>query len=77
MVVSRRAAMRTPSPALLAGVKAALTVLSAALTLALSTLAFVSLRMARTVVTRGPQTVPLLHAVGGTRRERKGETHAA
>jgi alpha-beta hydrolase superfamily lysophospholipase len=48
---SRRAAMRTPSPSLLAGVRAALTVLSAALALALSALAFVSLRVARRVVT--------------------------
>ncbi|MET0782665.1 MAG: alpha/beta fold hydrolase [Microbacterium sp.] len=51
MVVSRRAAMRGPTPALLAGVRAALTVLSAALAVVLSSLAFVSLRMARTVVT--------------------------
>ncbi|SFS05034.1 Serine aminopeptidase, S33 [Microbacterium sp. cf046] len=51
MVVSRRAAMRAPSPALLAGVKAALTVLSAALAAALGALAFVSLRVARRVVT--------------------------
>ena len=41
MVVSRRAAMSGPTPALLAGVKAALTVLSAALAVALSALAFV------------------------------------
>jgi uncharacterized protein len=51
MVVSRRAAMRRPSPALLAGVRAALTVLSAALTVVLSAVAFVSLRIARRVVT--------------------------
>jgi len=47
MVDPRRAA----SPALLAGVRAALTVLSAALAVALSALAFVSLRIARRVVT--------------------------
>jgi alpha-beta hydrolase superfamily lysophospholipase len=51
MVDSRRAAMPGPTPALIAGVKVALTVLSAALTLALSALAFVSLRIARRVVT--------------------------
>ena len=51
MVDSRRAAMGAPSPALLAGVRAALAVLSAALGLALSGLAFASLRMARRVVT--------------------------
>lgn len=51
MVDSRRAAMRAPSPGLLTGVKAALAVLSAALTVALSALAFVSLHMARRVVT--------------------------
>ena len=51
MVDSRRAAMGAPSPALLAGVRAALAVLGAALGLALSGLAFASLRMARRVVT--------------------------
>jgi alpha-beta hydrolase superfamily lysophospholipase len=51
MVDSRRAAMRTPSPALLAGVRAAIAVLSAALGVTLSALAFSSLRMARRVVT--------------------------
>lgn len=51
MVDSRRAAMRAPSPALLAGVRAALAVLSAALGIVLSGLAFASLRMARRVVT--------------------------
>jgi alpha-beta hydrolase superfamily lysophospholipase len=51
MVDSRRAAMRAPSPALLAGVRAALAVLSAALGVVLSGLAFASLRMARRVVT--------------------------
>lgn len=51
MVDSRRAAMRAPSPALLAGVKAALAVLSAALGIVLSGLAFASLHMARRVVT--------------------------
>ncbi len=51
MVDSRRAAMGAPSPALLAGVRAALAVLGAALGLTLSGLAFASLRMARRVVT--------------------------
>ncbi len=51
MVDSRRAAMHGASPALVAGVKAALTVLSAALALALSALGFVSMRIARRVVT--------------------------
>lgn len=51
MVDSRRAAMRAPSPALLAGVRAALAVLGAALGVVLSGLAFASLRMARRVVT--------------------------
>ena len=51
MVDSRRAAMRAPSRGLLTGVKAALTVLSAALAVALSALAFVSVHMARRVVT--------------------------
>lgn len=51
MVDSRRAAMRTPAPALVAGVRAALTLLSAALGLTLSGLALASLRMARRVVT--------------------------
>lgn len=59
MVDSRRAAMRAPSPALLAGVRAAVAVLSAALGLTLSALAVVSLRVARRVVTpavRAPDT---------------------
>jgi len=51
MVDSRRAAMHGASPALVAGVKAALTVLSAALAVALSALGFVSMRIARRVVT--------------------------
>jgi len=51
MVVSRRAAGRGASPALLAGVRAALTVVSTALALVLSAMAFASLRMARRVVT--------------------------
>ncbi|HEX5729547.1 MAG TPA: alpha/beta hydrolase, partial [Microbacterium sp.] len=51
MVDSRRAAIPGASPALVAGVKAALTVLSAALALALSALGYVSMRMARRVVT--------------------------
>lgn len=56
MVDSRRAAMRAPSPALLAGVRAALAVLSAALGLTLSALAVVSLRVARRVVTPAVRT---------------------
>ncbi|WP_314502294.1 alpha/beta fold hydrolase [uncultured Microbacterium sp.] len=51
MVDSRRAAMHTPSPALVTGVRTALAVLSAALGLTVSGLAFASLRMARRVVT--------------------------
>jgi uncharacterized protein len=51
MVVSRRAAGRGASPALLAGVRAALTLVSTALALVLSAMAFASLRMARRVVT--------------------------
>ena len=51
MVVPRRAAMSGPTPALVAAVKAALTLLSASLGVALSALAFTSLRMARRVVT--------------------------
>src|SRR5687768_4966349 len=51
MVVPRRAAMSGPTPALVAAVKAALALLSASLGLALSALAFTSLRMARRVVT--------------------------
>lgn len=56
MVDSRRAAMRAPSPALLAGVRAAVAVLSAALGLTLSALAVVSLRVARRVVTPAVRT---------------------
>src|SRR5918993_597931 len=51
MVDSRRAALRGPSPALIAGVRAALAVLSTALALALSALGIASVRMARKVVT--------------------------
>jgi len=51
MLASRRAAMGGASPGLLAGVKVALTVLSAALAAVLSAFAFVSLRVARQVVT--------------------------
>jgi len=51
MLASRRAAMGGASPGLLAGVKVALTLLSAALAAVLSALAFVSLRVARQVVT--------------------------
>jgi alpha-beta hydrolase superfamily lysophospholipase len=51
MVVSRRAAMRGASPALVAGVKGALTVLSVALAGTLALLAAGSVRMARKVVT--------------------------
>jgi alpha-beta hydrolase superfamily lysophospholipase len=51
MVSSRRAALRGASPALLAGVKAALTVLSLALAGVLALLAAGSVRMARRVVT--------------------------
>ncbi|WP_347979094.1 alpha/beta fold hydrolase [Microbacterium sp. ProA8] len=51
MVASRRAAVRTASPALVAGVKAALTVLSVALAGALGALAAGSVLMARKVVT--------------------------
>ena len=51
MVVPRRAAISGPTPALVAAVKAALTLLSASLGVALSALAFTSLRMARRVVT--------------------------
>ena len=58
MVDSRRAAMPAPSPALLAGVRAALAVLSAALGLTLSALAVVSLRVARRVVTPAVRANP-------------------
>ena len=51
MVASRRAAVRPASPALVAGVKAALTVLSVALAGALGALAAGSVLMARKVVT--------------------------
>ncbi|MDQ7877780.1 alpha/beta fold hydrolase [Microbacterium sp. QXD-8] len=51
MVASRRAAVRAASPALVAGVKAALTVLSVALAGALGALAAGSVLMARKVVT--------------------------
>lgn len=51
MVDSRRAAMGGASPALLAGIRAALTILSVALAGALSLLALGSVRMARRVVT--------------------------
>lgn len=51
MVASRRAAMNGASPALLGGVRAALTVLSVALIGVLAALAGGSLRMARRVVT--------------------------
>ncbi|WP_169582504.1 MULTISPECIES: alpha/beta fold hydrolase [Microbacterium] len=51
MVDSRRAAMGGASPALLAGIRAALTILSVALAGALSFLALGSVRMARRVVT--------------------------
>ncbi|MGK3952892.1 alpha/beta hydrolase family protein [Microbacterium sp. I2] len=51
MVVSRRAAMRGASPALVAGVKGALTVLSVALAGTLALMAAGSVRMARKVVT--------------------------
>ena len=51
MVVPRRAAISGPTPALVAAIKAALTLLSASLGVALSALAFTSLRMARRVVT--------------------------
>src|SRR5829696_6394482 len=51
MVDSRRAAMGGPAPALVAGVRAALAVLSTALALVLSALGVASLRMARKVVT--------------------------
>ncbi|MCP2636885.1 lysophospholipase [Microbacterium sp. HD4P20] len=51
MVVSRRAAMRGASPALVAGVRGALTVLSVALAGTLGLLAAGSVRMARKVVT--------------------------
>jgi alpha-beta hydrolase superfamily lysophospholipase len=51
MVASRRAAMRGASPALLTGVRAALTILSVALAGALSAMAVASIHMARRVVT--------------------------
>lgn len=51
MVASRRAATRGASPALLAGVRAALTIVSVALAGVLSALAVASIHMARQVVT--------------------------
>lgn len=51
MVASRRAAMRGASPALLTGVRAALTILSVALAGVLSAMAVASIHMARRVVT--------------------------
>ncbi len=51
MVASRRAAMRGASPSLIAGVRAALTVVSLALAGVLSALAVASVHMARRVVT--------------------------
>lgn len=51
MVASRRAAIRGASPALLAGVRAALTIVSVALAGVLSALAVASIHMARQVVT--------------------------
>src|SRR5690242_11843625 len=51
MVASRRAATRGASPALLAGVRAALTIVSVALAGVLSAMAVASIHMARQVVT--------------------------
>jgi alpha-beta hydrolase superfamily lysophospholipase len=51
MVSSRRAAMRRADPAFLAGIRAALTVLSMALTAVLAALGVATLHMARRVVT--------------------------
>ena len=59
MVASRRAAMGGASPSLLAGIRAALTVISVALAGVLSAMAVASIRMARRVVTpavRQPDT---------------------
>ncbi|MET0671942.1 MAG: alpha/beta fold hydrolase [Microbacterium pygmaeum] len=51
MVLSRRAAMGSASPALVTGIRTALVMLGTGLTLATSAMAFVSVRMARRVVT--------------------------
>ncbi|MGZ0710823.1 alpha/beta hydrolase family protein (plasmid) [Coraliomargarita sp. W4R53] len=62
MVASRRAAMRRATPTFLAGIRAALTVLSMALTGVLAAMAVASIHMARRVVTpasRVPDTTIL------------------